>query len=107
MELQAAHPNPEIPADDHAHAREFATTVGAIPGVAIDMATVQSNIVIMNTAGTGIGAGDWAQRCAAAGVRLSQASDHTLRAVTHLDVTAGDVRTAAETVVRVFTSGHH
>lgn len=93
-------------ADDHARAQEFARTVAAIPGVAIDMATVQSNIVIMNTAGTGTGAGAWAQRCAAAGVRLSQASDHTLRAVTHLDVTADDVRAAAQTVVRVFTSGH-
>lgn len=92
-------------ADDHACAREFAATVAAIPGVAIDMATVQSNIVIMDTAGTGIGAAEWARRCAAAGVRVSQASDHTLRAVTHLDVTAGDVREAAQIMLRVFMSG--
>ena len=91
-------------ADDHERARAFAGTVGAVPGVTIDMATVQSNIVIMDTTGTGIGAGEWAKRFADAGVRLSQASDHTLRAVTHLDVSAQDVEDAAENIVRVLTS---
>ncbi len=103
--LYALDHNVDRLAEDHAHALAFATVVGGIPGVVIDMATVQSNIVIMDTAGTGIGAGEWAARCAAAGVRVSQASERTLRAVTHLDVSAEDVRTAAQIMVRVFTSG--
>jgi threonine aldolase len=90
-------------ADDHVRARDFAKTVGALPGFAIDMATVQTNIVIMDVTGTGTGAGEWAKRIADAGVRVSQASDHTLRAVTHLDVTAHDVQTAAAAIAATVT----
>jgi threonine aldolase len=93
-------------ADDHERAHGFAVAVGAVPGVAIDMATVQTNIVIMDMAGTGTGAGEWAKRFAEAGVRVSQASDHTLRAVTHLDVSAEDVRSAALAIVRVVSAAH-
>jgi threonine aldolase len=88
-------------AEDHERALGFANTVGALPGIAIDMATVQTNIVIMDVRGTGTGAGEWAKRFADAGTRVSQASDHTLRAVTHLDVTAQDVTDAAAAIVRV------
>lgn len=91
-------------ADDHERAFAFAKTVGAVPGVAIDMATVQTNIVIMDVAGTGTDAGEWAKRFADVGVRVSQASDHTLRAVTHLDVSAADVGDAGSAIVRVLTS---
>ncbi len=92
-------------ADDHERARAFAETVATAPGVSIDLATVQTNIVIMDVAGTGTGAGEWARRFAEAGVRVSQASEHTLRAVTHLDVSAQDVRDAAAAIVRTVTAG--
>lgn len=102
--LYALDHNIERLAEDHARARAFATTVGAVPGVAVDMATVQTNIVIVDVTGTGQNAAHWAKRFEAAGVRLSQAGEFTLRAVTHLDVSEAETRTAAAAVVRVLTA---
>jgi threonine aldolase len=91
-------------AEDHEKAAGFAATVGVVPGVTIDMNTVQTNIVIMDLSNTGTSAGVWARRFEEAGVRVSQAGEHTLRAVTHLDVSVQQVRDAAATIVRCMES---
>ena len=98
--LYALDNNIERLAEDHEKASGFAAAVGAMPGVSIDLHTVQTNIVIMDLSGTGVPAALWSRRFEEAGVRVSQAGEHTLRAVTHLDVSHKQVREAASVIVR-------
>jgi threonine aldolase len=69
-------------ADDHARARRLAEGLAALPGVAIDAATVETNIVIF-------GVPDARAFCAALdrdGVGMLPVGPDRVRAVTHLDV---------------------
>ena len=74
-------------ADDHANARALAAGIADLPGVALDPAGVDTNIVIIEVAGTGRTAADVAAATLDGhGVRLSVIGPTSLRAVTHLDV---------------------
>jgi len=69
-------------ADDHVRARRLAEGLGALDGVEIDAATVETNIVVFAVA-------DAAAFCAAlerAGVLMGPLDARRVRAVTHLDV---------------------
>lgn len=72
-------------AEDHANARRFAEGVAALPGVAVDLDGVETNIVLVELTGRATAA-DVHPRLAEHGVRLSGTGPRTLRAVTHLDV---------------------
>ncbi len=78
-------------ADDHANARALAVGLAALPGIAIDVASVQTNLVYFDVAGTGRTAGEIAEALAAEGVRIGATGGTRMRAVTHLDVGADDV----------------
>jgi threonine aldolase len=67
---------------DHAHARLLAEGIADLPGVALDVAAVETNIVVFETS-------DAAWLCAELekhGVLVGALSPHVVRAVTHLDV---------------------
>lgn len=88
-------------ADDHANARRFAERLAKSPRIALDLATVQTNIVVF---GLRDGAPDGAAVVAAAraqGVLLFAFGPRTVRAVTHLDVTRGQCESAAETIAGI------
>jgi threonine aldolase len=86
-------------ADDHAAARLFAEAVAAeVPG-AVDLATVQTNIVVVNTGEQP--AVEVAQTVATRGVSMSAVGPRLLRAVTHLDVTAEQCADAGAIVADV------
>ena len=73
-------------ADDHKHARRLAEGLAALPGVTVDPAAVQTNIVVF--------AVDDARelvRRLADRVELTVVDARRLRAVTHLDVDATDI----------------
>jgi threonine aldolase len=73
-------------ADDHANAKVVAEALAAAPGAVVDLASVQTNIVVFHLSG---GAPDAAQLVAQArerGVLLLPFAVRTVRAVTHLDV---------------------
>ena len=79
-------------AQDHEHARVLAEGLAALPGVEIDPATVSTNIVVFRVA-------DAAALCtqlAASGVIMGALDSRTVRAVTHLDVTAEDIASALD-----------
>ena len=83
-------------AEDHRHARVLAEALASRPKVRLDLATVQTNIVVFHLAE---GAPDAAGFVAAArerGVLLNAFAARTVRAVTHLDVNAAQVARAAE-----------
>jgi threonine aldolase len=73
-------------AADHAHARRLAEGLSSLPGISLDPATVQTNIVIFGVDDAPALAARLADR-----VELSAMGPRTLRAVCHLDVNAEDV----------------
>jgi threonine aldolase len=79
-------------ADDHAAARAFAYAVADRAPSAIDPATVETNIVVLDTGDHP--AADIAARARDADVAVSALGARMIRAVTHLDVTVEEARAA-------------
>jgi threonine aldolase len=69
-------------ADDHANARFLAEGLAELPGVELDPAAVESNIVIFTVPDPG----GFVDALARAGVQVSRVGPTLLRMVTHLDV---------------------
>jgi threonine aldolase len=81
-------------AEDHELARELAAGLAEVPGVEIDAAAVETNIVVFRVP-------DAAGLCASlerAGVKLGAIDGRTVRAVTHLDVDRAGVEAAVAAV---------
>ena len=86
---------------DHAHARLIAERLAQSARVVLDLATVQTNIVVF---GLGDGAPDAAALVAQArarGVWVNALGPRTIRALTHLDVSREQCIAAAETLVEI------
>jgi len=79
-------------AGDVERARRFAGRLAAMPGLRVDVGTVQSNIVRFEV--TTAPAGAFATRCHALGVHILPSGTHGLRAVFHREVDDGDVERA-------------
>jgi len=87
--------------EDHGNAKLLAERLAELRGVELDLATVQSNIVIFRM---GEGAPDAATIVARAhekGVLISAFGVRTVRAVTHLDVNRDQCRRAADLLAEV------
>jgi len=84
--LVALEESPQRLAEDHANAQQLAAELSGIPGIAIDPAKVETNIVIFDVSGTGIAAAEISARLKRRGVLLNPISDWVMRAVTHYDV---------------------
>lgn len=93
-------------ADDHRAARVLADRLREAPGVRLDPAMVETNIVFFDVADSGLGAQDVSRRLRSRGVLIDPADPTRLRAVTHLDVTAEEVEAAARHVAEVVTPTH-
>ena len=87
--------------EDHANARLLAEAVAKMPGVSIDMATVQTNIVIFTLVDGG--AAEFVKVLKERGVGSSVIGTHQVRFVTHLDVSREDCERAAEISVEVLS----
>ena len=81
--------------EDHANARLIAEVLAAHAQVELDLATVQTNIVVFHLRPGGPDAATVVERARAHGVLLFPFGARTLRAVTHLDVDSGQCRRAA------------
>jgi threonine aldolase len=81
-------------AEDHERARQLATGLAELPGVAVDAARVETNIVIFDVRGAGITAEEFGRRTERSGVRFSVLGPTLVRAVMHLDVPADGVERA-------------
>jgi len=92
-------------AEDHANARLIALRLGSLDGVILDRATVETNIVIFRMAEGMPDAAAIAARANAAGVLLSALGPRTVRAVTHLDVSAEDCERAADRLAAIIATG--
>ena len=83
-------------AEDHAHARILAAALAEQPGVSIDPAAVETNILYFRL--RGMAAAKFAEACEARGVRVLAIGVDTVRLVTHLDVS----RAAVDRAIAVF-----
>jgi threonine aldolase len=90
--------------EDHAHARLLAERVARLGAVRLDLATVQSNIVIFHMQEGARDAAAIAARAKDRGVLVSVFGARKLRAVTHLDVSRDDCARAAEILAAVIES---
>jgi threonine aldolase len=81
-------------ADDHEHARDLATGLAQIPGVELEPADVETNIVVFGVADARALCGALQAR----GVRMGALDGTRVRAVTHLDVDREGIGTAVAAV---------
>jgi threonine aldolase len=77
-------------AEDHANARRLAEGLAGLPGVALDPATVETNLVFFELTGR-LDAATVVEGLLARGVRMGALGPRTVRAVTHLDVSAAQI----------------
>ena len=98
--------NVERLADDHANARALAEALLRGDDIEIDLGTVQTNIVVFTLVERrGVpDASTFVERCRERGVLLNALGPRTVRAVTHLDVTADECAAAAK-VMRAVADG--
>jgi len=84
--------------EDHRHARILAEGLAEIPGFAIDLASVQTNIIMWRVE-EGLPAPEViAGRLAERGVKVYPIGDGMLRAVTHSGISGSDIELALETI---------
>ena len=83
-------------AEDHANARVFAERLRAGAPVELDLATVQTNIVVFQLpTSMPVDAPTLSARARERGVLVNAMGPRTVRAVTHLDVSRAQCETAA------------
>jgi threonine aldolase len=86
--------------EDHRRARMLAEGLHAVPGLTVDLGTVQSNIVVIKT-GPLLDKVTFAMALKDAGVLVSDYGLRGLRMVTHYEISDEDVKSTLEIVSRV------
>jgi threonine aldolase len=88
-------------AEDHANARRLAEGLAALPGLRIDPTSVETNLVFFDV-DSPLTAQQAVDALLARGVRMGATGPRTVRAVTHLDVSAEMVERALAAAREVF-----
>jgi threonine aldolase len=99
--LYALDHNVERLAQDHANAKRLAELIGGVDGIRIMNPEVDSNIVFLDPSPSGRRPKEIVAALAKRGVRMGASYGGMIRAVTHLDVGADDIETAAVAFGRV------
>jgi threonine aldolase len=89
-------------ADDHDHARRLAEGLAALPGIILDMARIETNIVIFELAPGALSPAEFVSALASHDVKVGAIGGRRLRAVTHHGIEASDIEhtiAAAEEVL--------
>jgi threonine aldolase len=94
--LYALEHNVERLAEDHENAKALAMGLSQLPGVRIDPASVDTNIVIFAVDDAAALVSRLADR-----VDVLAIDAHRVRAVTHLEVTSADIQTAIEAIAEL------
>jgi threonine aldolase len=88
-------------AEDHRHARLLGERLAAVPGLRVDLETVQTNMVNLDVRELGIDAATFARHLDALGVRGLPGMGTVVRFVTYRGITEADALKAAEAVETV------
>jgi threonine aldolase len=91
--------------EDHANARVLAEALAARAPVELDLATVQTNIVVFHLPpALKMDAPALSARARLQGVLINAFGSRTVRAVTHLDVTRAQCERAAEVLAQILAA---
>ncbi len=90
--------------EDHANARLLAESLANL-GLIVDLATVQTNIVIFDVSRQGLKAADFAAKLKKAGVLANVFGEYRLRMVTHNGITDSDIKQVVDIVTRLLKKG--
>ena len=93
--------------EDHENARFLAEGLTQVPGVKLDMTTVQTNILVFDVSGTGIAAQDFSKRLGERNVLAGAVNKELMRFVTHCDVSRADCQQALDAVESVCGARAH
>ncbi len=86
-------------AEDHANARQLAAGLAQLPGLAVDLDSVQTNMVMVDTTATGLRGPEFCEALEEVGVRcLPRDAGFTARFVTHRHIDGAAVLEAVERV---------
>ncbi|MEK9137795.1 MAG: low-specificity L-threonine aldolase [Bacteroidota bacterium] len=88
--------------EDHANAKYLAGELSTLRGFEIDMESVQTNIIIISLERLGKSPDEVLALLKSRGVLLTLGNYMGVRAVTHLDVSTGQVRQAAQIIKETF-----
>lgn len=88
--------------DDHARARRLAEGIEDVEGIVVDPASVETNMVFFDIAGTGVNAPEFSRRLMAEHeVKISAVQPTVLRAVTYLGIEDPDIEFAIAAIRQV------
>ncbi|GAF69357.1 unnamed protein product, partial [marine sediment metagenome] len=79
---------------DHINAQELAQALAQMPGIDLDPAFVETNIIIFRV--TSMTAAQLAEKLHNAGVYVLATAPDTIRAITHLDITSEQINQAID-----------
>eukprot|EP00742_Colponemidia_sp_Colp-10_P002270 GILJ01002424.1.p1 GENE.GILJ01002424.1~~GILJ01002424.1.p1 ORF type:complete len:345 (-),score=49.94 GILJ01002424.1:109-1143(-) len=82
--------------EDHANAKLLAAELNALPGLSVNMASVQTNIVVIAIEKDGVTAADLVKQLKDKNIWLNAVSPTKLRVVTHYHITESDVQKVVE-----------
>jgi threonine aldolase len=95
------HNSDERLAEDHANARQIAERLAVCPRIALDVGSVQTNIIVFRLTDDAPDAPTVVARARERGVLIFNIGPRVIRAVTHLDVSRKQCEEAAETLVGI------
>ena len=87
--------------EDHDNARRFAVAVDGLGGMLVDMKRVQTNIVLVDVAGTGLSAVEFVEEARKHGVLIFDFGRDCVRFVTHYGITAADIDETVERLAKM------
>jgi threonine aldolase len=91
--------------DDHANAKRLAELIASASNLAVDVEGVETNLVYVDVAQTGLSGPEFAKELLVRGVRVTSSAGPTLiRAVTHLDVSRSEVEQAGHIIAELAQS---
>ena len=96
--LVALEESPARLVTDHANARFLAEGLARIPGIQVDPAKVETNIVVFDVSSSGHVPADISTRLRQRGVLMNAINERCVRAVTHYDVDRAQCAQALEAV---------
>ncbi|MCG8605999.1 aminotransferase class I/II-fold pyridoxal phosphate-dependent enzyme [bacterium] len=88
--------------EDHEKAASLAEELAVIPGIGIDLASVQTNIVVIDIEETGRTAAEIVEKLKEGGVLVVPFGPSLLRVVTHLNVSGDDIKQSIAVFKSIF-----
>lgn len=91
-------------AEDHLHAKRLAELATAIPGITLGQDTVETNLVFLKLDEKMVSAEELQHRLQTQGVLALPTARHTLRMVTHLDVSREQIERTGQVMQQLLSS---